>query len=209
MLIRKMNKVIKSQKDDNSESTINQAKAIIQIASTLKKDKKNSMALVKSEKESSEALFDLDNLPDLSDDSDNEDKKLTKKDGDKDTDKEDLDFDPTDLFQGIKIGELAKEIAEEMDINSMGLGDLENSEEPENIQDAFSKILGNDPTKLMNTVQNIGTKVKEKISNSGLTQEEMVNEAQGMMENITRHQCLESYYLKIMKWGLCFNRCHK
>ena len=66
----------------------------------------------------------------------------------------------------------------------MGLGDLENSEEPENIQDAFSKILGNDPTKLMNTVQNIGTKVKEKISNSGLTQEEMVNEAQGMMENM-------------------------
>ena len=184
MLIRKMNKVIKSQKDDNSESTINQAKAIIQIASTLKKDKKNSTALVKSETESSEALFDLDNLPDLSDDSDNEDKKLTKKDGDKDTDKEDLDFDPTDLFQGTKIGELAKEIAEEMDINSMGLGDLENSEEPENIQDAFSKILGNDPTKLMSTVQNIGTKVKEKISNSGLTQEEMVNEAQGMMENM-------------------------
>ena len=108
MLIRKMNKVIKSQKDDNSESTINQAKAIIQIASTLKKDKKNNTALVKSETESSEALFDLDNLPDLSDDSDNEDKKLTKKDGDKDTDKEDLDFDPTDLFQDIKIGELLK-----------------------------------------------------------------------------------------------------
>ena len=108
MLIRKINNVIQSQNDDNSETTINQAKAIIQIASTLKKDKKNSTALVKSEKESSEALFDLDNLPDLSDDSDNEDKKLTKKDGDKDTDKEDLDFDPTDLFQGIKIGELLK-----------------------------------------------------------------------------------------------------
>lgn len=191
MLIRKMNKVIKSQPEDNSDSTTNQAKAIIQIASTLKKDKKHNTTNTTTESDSApstsddNSLFDLDNLPDLSDDSDNEnDKGVAKKDKDSNGDDDDLDFDPTELFEGTKIGELAKEIAEEMDIKSLGLGDLENSDEPENIQDAFSKILGNDPSKLMNTVQNIGSKVQEKISNSGLTQEEMVKEAQGMMENM-------------------------
>lgn len=189
ILIRKMNKVIKSQSEENSDSTINQAKAIIQIASTLKKDKKHTTN-TSTESDSASlttdnSLFDLDNLPDLSDDSDSEnDKGVTKKEKDSNDDDDELDFDPTELFEGTKIGELAKEIAEEMDIKSLGLGDLENSEEPENIQDAFSKILGNDPSKLMNTVQNIGSKVKEKISNSGLTQEEMVKEAQGMMENM-------------------------
>ena len=178
-LLDKMKKVISKKKDN--DNTVSQAQSIINISERLQSQKPETQIVTK------ELFPDLTDEHDLSDD--DEKSETNNKSSSKSVDssdnnvEDDLGFDPSELFEGTKIGQLAKEIAEEIDVNNLGLGDLENSQ-PDNIQDAFSKILGNNPAGLMNTVQKIGSKVQEKIGKSGLSQQQMAEEAQDMMKNM-------------------------
>lgn len=76
-----------------------------------------------------------------------------------------------------KIGNLAKEIAEEA---SKDLGLDGESMSPEQQQD-FMKNLFKNPTKIMNIVKNIGTKIEEKFKSGDLKESELLEEAQEIM----------------------------
>ena len=78
-----------------------------------------------------------------------------------------------------KIGELAKEIANE------ALDDLKSEVPLDTINpDVLKKIL-NDPSKIMKITNRIGTKLDEKIKNGDLTDKELLQEASSIMETFT------------------------
>ena len=80
-------------------------------------------------------------------------------------------------IMGGKIGNLAKEIAEEA---SKDLGLDGDSMSPDQQQD-FMKNLFKNPTKIMNIVKNIGTKIEEKFKSGDLKESELLEEAQEIM----------------------------
>ena len=76
-----------------------------------------------------------------------------------------------------KIGGLAKEIAEEA---SKELG-IDQDNMDESSQQDFLKNLFKDPTKLMDIVKNIGSKLEEKFKNGDIKESELLEEAQEIM----------------------------
>ena len=78
---------------------------------------------------------------------------------------------------GGKIGSLAKEIAEEAS-KELGL-DQENMDESS--QQDFLKKMFKDPTKLMDIVKNIGSKLEERFKNGDIKESELLEEAQDIM----------------------------
>ena len=80
-------------------------------------------------------------------------------------------------IMGGKIGNLAKEIAEEA---SKDLGLDGDNMSPDQQQD-FMKNLFKNPSKLMNIVKNIGTKIEEKFKSGDLKESELLEEAQEIM----------------------------
>ena len=78
---------------------------------------------------------------------------------------------------GGKIGGLAKEIAEEAS-KELGM-DQENMDE--NAQQDFLKNIFKNPTKLMDIVKNIGSKLEEKFKSGDIKESELLEEAQEIM----------------------------
>ena len=89
------------------------------------------------------------------------------------------------MINNTKIGKLAKEISEEIDIEDFG--DFVNVEHPDdptkriNHQDILQKILGKNPKKIMDMVKHIGDKMKNKFETGELKEEELVDEVKDMM----------------------------
>jgi len=82
------------------------------------------------------------------------------------------------LFDG-KLGQLAKEMAEELS------GDFEKllGEDPNEMrstQDVMKKLMS-DPSKMMDLVKNIGTKLNAKMANNEISQEDLMKEVSEMM----------------------------
>jgi hypothetical protein len=73
-----------------------------------------------------------------------------------------------------KIGSLAKEIAEEA---TKDFGDLGSHDE-------FMKNIMKNPTKILDLVKNIGTKLEDKIKNGDVKQSELLEEATEIMKNM-------------------------
>lgn len=84
-----------------------------------------------------------------------------------------------DMLNNGLIGNLAKELAEDINIEDMNLGiDSEDG----NINDIFSNIMsGDNPMKFMNLIQNVGQKIQTKLSDGNIDQSKLVEEAQNMM----------------------------
>ena len=84
----------------------------------------------------------------------------------------------TEMMEG-KIGTLAKEIAEE------SYKDLDIKIDPSNadINSIFKQLLSN-PTKLMNLVKNLGTKLDNKIKNGDIKESELMQEASELMNKM-------------------------
>jgi len=76
------------------------------------------------------------------------------------------------MMEESSIGKLAQEIAGEINFDSL---DLDNVENP---GDIMSKLMGGD---FMNIVQNVGTKIKNKISSGTIDSGELLGEAQQMI----------------------------
>ena len=89
------------------------------------------------------------------------------------------------MFENTKIGEIAKELASELNFDefSKNLGDLdgENAKDPTKL---FDNLIGQDPMKLMGLIQNVGSKIQDKISSGQIDEKELVNEAQSMMKGL-------------------------
>ena len=84
-----------------------------------------------------------------------------------------------ELINNGLIGNLAKELAEDINLDEFNLNIDENSE---NVNDVFSNLIsGDNPMKFMNLIQNVGQKIQTKLSDGGLDQSKLVDEAQQMM----------------------------
>ena len=79
-----------------------------------------------------------------------------------------------------KIGNLAKEIAEEA---TKELG-LEGENMDENSQHEFMKNLFKNPTKILSIVKNIGSKLEEKFKSGEMKESELLEEAQEIMSKM-------------------------
>ena len=89
------------------------------------------------------------------------------------------------MFENTKIGEIAKELAAEINFDefSQNLGSLGESENPDPSK-LFENLIGKDPMKLMGLIQNVGSKIQDKISNGQINEQELVSEAQNMMQGL-------------------------
>merc|ERR1711935_834896 len=96
--------------------------------------------------------------------------------------KEPINFDESMLDNGM-IGNLAKELAGDINLDDINLN-LDNSDgATPNIGDIFGKLMsGDNPMKFMNLIQNVGQKIQTKLSDGNLDQSKLLDEAQNMME---------------------------
>jgi len=95
--------------------------------------------------------------------------------------KEPINFDENMLNNGL-IGNLAKELAGDINLDDMNLNLDNNEGEMPNIGDIFGKLMsGNNPMKFMNLIQNVGQKIQTKLSDGNLDQAKLLDEAQNMM----------------------------
>jgi len=92
---------------------------------------------------------------------------------------ENKDLSNEDILSNGLIGNLAKELAGDIDLDSMNLNmDDGNS----NIGDIFGKLMsGDNPMKFMNLIQDVGKKIQTKLADGNVNQGDLLNEAQNMM----------------------------
>lgn len=91
------------------------------------------------------------------------------------------------IFQNTGIGQLAKEIAEGIDIQSM----MGNSEDGEpNMENVMQNMM--DPSNFMNLFQNINSKVQEKMQSGELSEEKLSQEAESMYGNFADNPMFNS-----------------
>ena len=84
-----------------------------------------------------------------------------------------------EMFNNGLIGNLAKELAEDINIDEMDLGV---NKDTDNVNDIFGKLMsGDNPMKFMNLIQNVGQKIQNKLSDGNLDESKLVEEAQNMM----------------------------
>ena len=86
-------------------------------------------------------------------------------------------IDENMLSEGL-IGNLAKELAEDINMDDLNLDIGEN----ENVGDIFGKIMsGDNPMKFMNLIQNVGNKIQTKLEDGNIDQSKLLSEATNMM----------------------------
>ena len=84
-----------------------------------------------------------------------------------------------ELINNGLIGNLAKELAEDINIDEFNLNIDDNSS---SVNDVFSNLIsGDNPMKFMNLIQNVGQKIQNKLSDGNIDQSKLVDEAQQMM----------------------------
>ena len=93
-----------------------------------------------------------------------------------------------------KLGQLAKEIAEET------VGDL-NLQDTDNIEGAFQKLLKN-PGKLMSLVQNVGNKLDKKMNSGEIDQKELLEEATNLMGKMSSMPGMDNIQEMLSKMGM-------
>ena len=105
-------------------------------------------------------------------------------------------FDENILENGL-IGGLAKELAEDINLDDLNLNISENSD---NLNDVFSNLLsGDNPMNFMNLIQNVGQKIQNKLENADLDQGKLMEEAQTMMGMLGNNNPLFDNLLKTAK----------
>ena len=91
------------------------------------------------------------------------------------------------IFQNTGIGQLAKEIAEGIDIQSM-IGDSEDGEP--NMENVMQNMM--DPSNFMNIFQNINSKVQEKMQSGELNENTLSKEAESMYGNFADNEMFKN-----------------
>lgn len=143
------------------ETIISDSNKIKSLVDSLKK-KRDNEPLDETDSEENKELMDM--LKNLSE----------KKDA--------TDIDENILNNGL-IGNLAKELAGDINLDDMNLnlGGGGDGEMP-NIGDIFGKLMsGDNPMKFMNLIQNVGQKIQTKLTDGNLDQSKLLDEAQNMM----------------------------
>lgn len=87
-----------------------------------------------------------------------------------------------EMFENGVIGKLAKELSEEINVESLGL----NIDENTSADQMFSNLIsGDNPMKFMNLLQTVGQKIQDKVSAEGIDQNDLINEATQMMGSLS------------------------
>ena len=88
-----------------------------------------------------------------------------------------------DFINNGLLGNLAKELTEEIDLSSMNL------DENGNVGDIFSNLLsGDNQMNFMNLVQTVGNKIQQKVQNGQFSQSDLMQDAQRMMAGLKNNQ---------------------
>lgn len=104
---------------------------------------------------------------------------------------------PDNILETGIIGKLATELANDIKLDNLDLDINENS----NVDDVFNNLLsGGNPMKFMNLLQTVGSKIQEKVENSELDQNELINEATKMMSSLQGGD--NSLFEGLLKGGL-------
>jgi hypothetical protein len=101
----------------------------------------------------------------------------------------------TDMLDG-KIGQLAKEIAEETAAN-LNI----DFEDATNMKDIFTKLMKN-PTKLMGLVKSVGDKLDNKLKSGELKESEMIQEATEIMNKMKNMPGMGNIQSMLSKMGM-------
>jgi hypothetical protein len=101
----------------------------------------------------------------------------------------------TNMMNG-KLGKLAREIAEET------AADLSiNMENAESVTDVFKKLIQN-PTKLLDLVKNVGSKLDEKIKTGDMKESELLEEASELMKKMKNMPGMGDIQSMLSKMGM-------
>jgi hypothetical protein len=129
-----------------------------------------------------------EDVPDLAD-ADHQEPKSAKSSGGKSKGLFDNLPNPADLHEKLKglfdgkIGNLAKELAEELTDDFMGILDEDDKTDLKNVKstgDVLKKLMKN-PGKIMELMKSVGNKLKNKMSSGDISQEELMKEASEMI----------------------------
>ena len=88
---------------------------------------------------------------------------------------------PESIFSEGLIGNLAKELADDINVNDLDLDMPKDG----NVNDLFTNIMsGDNPSKFMNLLTSVGQKIQNKVSEGDLDESKLVNEANTLMESL-------------------------
>lgn len=93
------------------------------------------------------------------------------------------------LFGDSKIGELAQELAGEINISDLGLTEDMNNN-PEKMLESIMK--GENSGNLMNMIQTVGSKIQNKISSGQVDEAQLFSEAQNMLSSMNNSDMLSN-----------------
>ncbi len=153
------------------------------IGETIVSDSNSIKKLVENFKKIREAEGDISNLENADDENSNDDEQVLEmlknlSDKNKESDSNGPELNEELINNGL-IGNLAKELAEDINLNDFNLNIDEDSS---NVNDVFSNLIsGDNPMKFMNLIQNVGQKIQNKLSDGNIDQSKLVDEAQQMM----------------------------
>ena len=87
---------------------------------------------------------------------------------------------PLDNLAGGLIGDIAKELTEELNINESDIG------EPRNMNEAFNNLLGGNGGQgnFLNIISKVGEKIQNKVNSGQINQNDLMKEAQQMMGSL-------------------------
>jgi len=151
------------------------------IGETIVSDSNSIKKLVENFKKMREADGDISGLAEgVEDDTQNAQVlEMLKNLSEKTRNNEDVPQINEELINNGLIGSLAKELAEDINLEDFNLNIDENSD---NVNDVFSNLIsGDNPMKFMNLIQNVGQKIQTKLNDGGIDQSKLVDEAQQMM----------------------------
>jgi hypothetical protein len=120
--------------------------------------------------------FDINNLTGDNDDNDEDDNETTEDNTSGLPNPEDIQSHISDMLEG-KIGQLASEIAEETSVEL----DLSGNEQN---MDGIMKDLLKNPTKIMDLIKKVGTKLNDKIKSGELSESELLSEAGDILKKM-------------------------
>ena len=87
------------------------------------------------------------------------------------------------LFEGGIISDIAQELTQELDLNSLDMGD------PKNMNEAFSNLMGGKgQNNFFNLVTKVGEKIQNKVQRGEVNQGDLMKEAQKMMGGLKNPQ---------------------
>jgi len=167
---------------DDSESEDSESEEEKELRAEFEKKIRSTSKSKSKSKKDTKKIKKIDSKDTKDEDDDNED-VVADEDDDENKEKEDL-FDMEKMFDGTLIGNLAKEMADNLDLDKK---DFENIENPSDVMKLLFASNENGENKLQKIMKEVGGKMEEKMRNGEINKEQLLQEvlkAGGKMGNL-------------------------